>query len=143
MIKQKILKNRQDYNILMYTEDLCLKGFWKDLETILSEKIETVLRRTLYNARMKDFYDIYIFLTRLKKEINIEDFKKSFEATLKKRNSLEYLKDYEKIFDEMSNYESLHSNWKVYSRKNKYAENIEFTDIIKILKDFLDMNVKK
>lgn len=114
-----------------------------NLETILSEKIETVLRRTLYNARMKDFYDIYIFLTRLKKEINIEDFKKSFEATLKKRNSLEYLKDYEKIFDEMSNYESLHSNWKVYSRKNKYAENIEFTDIIKILKDFLDMNVKK
>lgn len=87
---------------------------------------------------MKDFYDIYIFLTHLKDEINIEDFKKSFEATLKKRNSLEYLKDYRKIFNEMISYKSLQSNWSVYVRKNKYAENIIFNDIIKILREFLD-----
>ena len=109
-----------------------------NLETILSEKIETVLRRTLYNARMKDFYDIYIFLTRLKNEINMEDFKKSFDATLKKRNSTEYLKDYKKIFDEMVNYDGLQDNWNVYVRKNKYVENIEFTEIINLLRGLLD-----
>lgn len=87
---------------------------------------------------MKDFYDIYIFLTRLKKEINMYDFKKSFDATLKKRNSTEYLKDYKKIFDEMINYEGLQNNWKVYARKNKYAENIKFTEIINLLCNLLD-----
>lgn len=109
-----------------------------NIETILSEKIETVLRRTLYNGRMKDFYDIYIFLTKFKNEINIEDFKNAFKSTLTNRNSLEYLKDYNKIFDEMLEYESLQNNWKVYARKNKYAENIEFSEIIKILRVFLN-----
>ncbi len=112
-----------------------------NLETILAEKIETILRRTLYNGRMKDFYDIYIFLTKLRNEINISNFKKAFEKTLKNRDSFDSLKDYNKIFDEMLEYETIQNSWKRYSEKNKYAQNIEFKDIVEILRSFLrEMN---
>ena len=36
-----------------------------NIETILAEKIETILRKGKYNARMKDYYDIYFFLNML------------------------------------------------------------------------------
>ena len=86
---------------------------------------------------MKDFYDIYIFLTKFKNDINISDFKKAFNNTLTNRNALDYLKDYNQIFDEMLEYETLKNTWNKYSNKNKYAENIEFDEIIKVLRKFI------
>ena len=92
---------------------------------------------------MKDFYDVYIFLTKLRNEINISNFKKAFEKTLKNRDSVDSLKDYNKIFDEMLEYETIQNNWKRYSEKNKYAQNIDFKDIIEILRSFLkESNLK-
>lgn len=87
---------------------------------------------------MKDFYDIYIFLTKFKNDININDFKKAFEKTLVNRGSSEYLKDYNKIFDEMLEYEKIKETWIKYSQKNKYAEGIEFKDIIELMRNFLN-----
>lgn len=87
---------------------------------------------------MKDFYDIYIFLTKFKHDININDFKKAFKKTLVNRGSLEYLKDYNKIFDEMLKYEKIQDTWKKYAQKNKYAEGIEFKNIIELLRSFLN-----
>ena len=58
-----------------------------NIETILAEKIETILRRGKYNARMKDYYDVYFFLTKLKDEIDLETFKQALNNTLTKRES--------------------------------------------------------
>ena len=124
-----------DYYSLFEDKTIHIDSY--NIETILSEKIETVLRRTLYNGRMKDFYDIYIFLTKFKNDINISDFKKAFNNTLTNRNALDYLKDYNQIFDEMLEYETLKNTWNKYSNKNKYAENIEFDEIIKVLRNFI------
>ena len=126
---------KYEYHSLFEDKKIYIDSY--NLETILAEKIETILRRTLYNGRMKDFYDVYIFLTKLRNEINIPNFKKAFENTLRNRNSFDYLKDYNKIFDEMFEYESIQNSWKRYSQKNKYAQNIEFKYIIEILRDFL------
>lgn len=124
-----------DYYSLFEDKTIHIDSY--NIETILSEKIETVLRRTLYNGRMKDFYDIYIFLTKFKNDINISDFKKAFNNTLTNRNALDYLKDYNQIFDEMLEYETLKNTWNKYASKNKYAENIEFDEIIKVLRNFI------
>ena len=132
-------KLKYEYKSLFEDKKINIDSY--NIETILSEKVETVLRRSLYNARMKDFYDIYIFLTKLKDEINISDFKKAFEKVIKNRNSFEYLKDYNKIFDEILEYKTIQNNWKLYTNKNKYAQGIDFKDIIKLLRDFLENNI--
>ena len=129
---------KYEYHSLFEDKKIYIDSY--NLETILAEKIETILRRSLYNSRMKDFYDVYIFLTKLKNEINISNFKKAFEKTLKKRDSFDYLKDYNKIFDEMLEYRTIQNSWKRYSEKNKYAQNIDFKDIIEILRDFIKVN---
>ena len=75
----EITPSELSYKYYSLFEDKIIHIDSYNIETILAEKIETVLRRTLYNARMKDFYDIYIFLTKLKAEINIKDFQKALK----------------------------------------------------------------
>ena len=109
-----------------------------NIETILSEKIETILRRGKYNTRMKDYYDVYFFLMKLKKDINIKIFKQAFNNTLRKREVFDYYNDYKQILDLIAEDDRITNYWNTYKKKNKYAENIEFKEIVKILKEFLD-----
>ena len=109
-----------------------------NIETILSENIETILRRGKYNTRMKDYYDVYFFLMKLKKDINIKIFKQAFNNTLRKREAFDYYNDYKQILDLIAEDDRFTNYWNTYKKKNKYAENIEFKEIVKILKEFLD-----
>ena len=108
-----------------------------NIETILAEKIETILRRGKYNARMKDYYDVYFFLHNMKDEINNGDFRSALNNTLIKRESVECYRDYEIILKEISTYGRINEKWNIYSQKNKYANEIEFENIIKLIMEFI------
>lgn len=108
-----------------------------NIETILSEKIETILRRGKYNTRMKDYYDVYFFLMKLKKDINIKIFKQALNNTLRKREAFDYYNDYKQILNGLTNDERINNYWNTYKKKTKYAQNIEFNEIIKALEEFL------
>ena len=108
-----------------------------NIETILSEKIETILRRGKYNTRMKDYYDVYFFLMKLKKDINIKIFKQALNNTLRKREAFDYYNDYKQILNGLTNDERINNYWNTYKKKTKYAQNIQFNEIIKALEEFL------
>ena len=130
-----------EYYSLFENKKIYIESY--NIESILAEKIETILRRGKYNARMKDYYDIYFFLSKLKFEINVNIFKQALENTIMQRDSSEYLKDYQKILEELLTNDRIHKNWNSYSSKTKYAENIDFDDIIEILVTFLNDNIKE
>ena len=90
-------------------------------ETIIAEKLETILRRGTFNSRMKDFYDVYTYFTRLNNDIDYNVLKEAIKNTFSKRNSLTYLEDYGIILDNMVNSEKLKEAWADYRRKNAYA----------------------
>ena len=109
-----------------------------NIETILAEKIETILRRGKYNARMKDYYDVYFFLAKLKNEFDLKNFKQALNNTLAKREAFNYYNDYEQILNDIFNDKRINDYWITYKTKNKYAQNIDFKEIITILKEFLN-----
>ena len=109
-----------------------------NIETILAEKIETILRRGKYNSRMKDYYDIYFFLTKLKNDIDLNIFKQALNNTLRKRDAFKYYDDYKQILDLLSKDNRIANYWDNYTKKNKYAENIEFKEIIEVLIEFFN-----
>lgn len=108
-----------------------------NIETILSEKIETILRRGKFNSRMKDYYDVYMFLTKLKNEINLEVLKEAINNTFQKRDSFNYLNDFEKIINSIMNSQRMENLWIKYAKKNKYAKNINFNEILRLLKNYI------
>ena len=108
-----------------------------NIETILAEKLETVLRRGKYNSRMKDYYDIYFFLTKLRNEFDINILKDAINNTFTKRESFEYLNDYSQIIKSIIDSDRIKTNWNSYSKKNSYAKNIEVDQIMILLNDFI------
>lgn len=104
---------------------------------INSYNVETILRRGVFNSRMKDFYDIYYFLTKLRKEIDINVLKEAMDNTFTKRNSFEYLNDYEQIIDSIIGNERIEKLWNIYSNKYKYANGIDINEILNLLKDII------
>ena len=70
-------------------------------------------------------------------DIDIKNLKLSIKNTFDKRESLDYLKDYEQILDGISSYDRIVSLWNGYAKKNKYANDIKFEEIIKELKEFI------
>ena len=123
------------YPLLFEDRSILINSY--NIETILAEKIETVLRRGKYNSRMKDYYDIYFFLTKLRNEININILKDAIDNTFTKRDSFEYLNDYREIIKSIIDSDRLKTNWKSYSKKNSYAKNIEVDQIMLLLNDFI------
>ena len=129
-----------EYNSLFEDKKIYIDSY--NIETILAEKVETILRRGKYNARMKDYYDIYFFLSKLNDDIDVDIFRQALENTVIQRESSEYLKDYNKILDELLINDRIHKNWNSYSNKTKYAKNIDFNDIVSLLIGLLNDNVK-
>lgn len=108
-----------------------------NIETILAEKIETILRRGKFNSRMKDFYDVYYFLANLRDEINLEVLKKAIDNTFTKRETVDYLNDYEVIINTIVNDDRIKKMWEIYRKKHKYANDIEIDKILEMLLDFI------
>lgn len=124
------------YPLIFSDKEITISSY--NIETILAEKIETVLKRGIYNSRMKDFYDIYVFINNFSNDINYDDLLSAVKNTFKKRDSLDVLEDYKKILNELKDNERLNSLWNKYINKRNYAKNIDFFTIIELLDGFLD-----
>lgn len=123
------------YPLLFEDRSILINSY--NIETILAEKIETVLRRGKYNSRMKDYYDIYFFLTKLKNDINEKILKEAINNTFTRRESFVYLNDYSEIIKSIIDSERIKTNWDSYSKKNSYAKNIEVDQIMVLLNEFI------
>ncbi len=114
-----------------------------NLETILAEKLETILRRGKFNSRMKDYYDVYYILNNLYDDIDILILNNDIKNTFNKRDSIKYLNDYKEIILSIKNGSIINNLWNAYSSKYKYACNIKFSNILETLENILDdINLK-
>jgi predicted nucleotidyltransferase component of viral defense system len=102
-----------------------------NIETILAEKVETILRRGVLNTRLRDFYDVHIITKRRK--INRKLFAAALNATSQNRGSLAALDDKETIMATIRGDETMNQRWRLYSGRNFYAGGIEFGEIMDAL----------
>lgn len=109
-----------------------------NLETVLAEKIETILSKLETSSRMKDYYDIYLIYKFKFDKINKEKFRGAVKKTFKKRKFDAELITNLNIIKESK---ILRDKWLSYSRKNSYARDIEFEETLKYLEQFIDIIV--
>lgn len=116
------------YTLLLNDRSIILWSY--NLETILAEKLQTVLARGLLNTRMRDFYDIRTLLSIYEQNINADLLKRAFEATCKKRNTENLKENALEIITSIRDDMQLHTLWKSYQNKYPYAANISYDDTI-------------
>jgi len=95
-----------------------------NIETILAEKVETILRRGILNTRPRDFYDVYILTKTRGDLINRKTFSAALEATAEKRTSLAAVEDREIILAVIHSDPLMKQRWDLYSKENFYASKL-------------------
>ena len=106
-----------EYNYKLLLDDRSINLWSYNLETILAEKLQTVLARGLLNTRMRDFYDIKTLLSIYEQDIDADVLKKAFETTCKKRNTENLKEEAPQIMAAVSDDAQLHTLWKSYQKK--------------------------
>ena len=101
-----------------------------NLETILAEKYETIIKRNIGTTRARDFYDLYILFRSRFSEINQSDFRRAVENTSKKRGSTALLLDWNEICEDIRKEKALEILWNNYQKDNHYASGMSFKDVI-------------
>lgn len=109
-----------------------------NLETVLAEKIETILSKLETSSRMKDYYDIYLIYKFKFDKIDKEKFRGAVEKTFKKR---EFDADPITNLNIVKESKVLKDKWISYSRKYSYARDVEFEETLKCLEQFINIIV--
>lgn len=122
------------YSFKLMLEDRSIDIWAYNLETVLAEKLETIITRTTTNTRMRDFYDIYILEQLHGTTLNPKILHDALLATAHKRGSEKYLNQAEEVFDEVENDSVMQKLWEAYRKKFSYAFDLEWDVIMKAIR---------
>lgn len=117
-----------NYDLLMEDRSISLWSY--NLETILAEKLQTVLARGILNTRMRDFYDIRMLLDTYEDKVNKVVLKDAFAATCNKRGTDHLQEQAEEIIKIIEADEQLQVLWRAYQKKYSYAAEIDYASVI-------------
>lgn len=130
-----ITPEEMQYSFKLMLEDRSIDILAYNLETVLAEKLETIIRRTTTNTRMRDFYDLYILKHSYKDELSSKILHDALEATSYRRGSEQYLNQANEVFDEVENNLAMQKLWEAYRKKFFYAADLEWTMIMKEIRE--------
>lgn len=118
------------YSYKLMFEDRSIELYTYNLDTILAEKMETILSRGTVNTRLRDFYDVYILSQQYADEIMAENVYSALMATSKKRGSEKVILDGERILSEIFNSQDMISLWENYQNRFEYAAEAGWHDVM-------------
>ena len=111
------------------------------LESVLSEKLQTVLARAENNSRSKDFYDIYAILKNKLEVINVKELKVAVSMTFSYRKTDVSKDEAKNIIGHINEDSLIKERWTRYQKKNPYANGIEFSEITESLNALVEMSM--
>ena len=127
-----------EFNYDLLLEDRSISLWSYNLETILAEKLQTVLARGILNTRMRDFYDIRMLLDTYEDKVNKAVLKDAFAATCKKRGTDHLQEQAEEIIKIIEADEQLQVLWRAYQKKYAYATEIDYVRVISGVRKLMD-----
>lgn len=127
-----------EFNYDLLLEDRSISLWSYNLETILAEKLQTVLARGILNTRMRDFYDIRMLLDTYEDKVNKAVLKDAFAATCKKRGTDNLQEQAEEIIKIIEADEQLQVLWRAYQKKYSYAADIDYASVISGVRKLMD-----
>ena len=123
----------------MMLEDRTISVLAYNLETILAEKLETVISRSDQNTRPRDYYDIFILYRLWKNNVNMHNLQCALKATGEKRGSVNLLTEYKRIMEVVVNSEVMGKQWKKYQKDFAYASEVSFKDACNTVNRIMDI----
>lgn len=134
----KITPREMVYSFNLMFEERSISVLAYTIETILAEKLETIISRGDQNTRPRDFYDVYILNTLQKQNIDNQILKEAFAATVKKRGTEHIVANYKEIIENISKSYVMKDQWTRYQKEFEYAKDISFENTCKAVNELME-----
>ena len=125
-----------EYNYKLMLEDRSIPLLSYNLETLLAEKLETIIARSTANTRMRDFYDIYLLSKT--QDIDMQNLKSALYETAKSRNTDLSEENVELVLNEISESKAMFVSWEKYKKDNYYVENFDWIDVVNESRELIE-----
>ncbi|MCI9016841.1 MAG: nucleotidyl transferase AbiEii/AbiGii toxin family protein [Clostridia bacterium] len=126
----KITYKEIEYSFTLMLEDRKIQIWSYNVETIIAEKFEAIIKRGVLSTRIRDYYDVYMLINTQSKIIDNKTLKDAITLTAQHRETNEIIKNWKKVVDKIENDSKMQQQWKRYQKDNFYAEGIEYNDLI-------------
>ncbi len=117
-----------DYNLLLENRNIPIWSY--NIETILAEKFETVIKRGITGTRIRDFYDVYMLINTQDEKINKRLLTVAINLTSEHRESLDLIHSWRSSLELLKTDEDMKNRWRVYQKSYFYARDIEYNELI-------------
>ena len=131
------------YSFKLMLEDRSIDIWAYNLETVLAEKLETIITRTTTNTRMRDFYDIYILDQLHGNTLNRQTLYDALLATAKKRGTERHLAEAVDVLNEVESSHVMQKLWESYRKKFSYAADLEWSIIMGAVRSLYALSEKE
>lgn len=118
------------YSFKLMLEDRSIEVWAYNLETVLAEKLETVISRNVTNTRMRDFYDIHILKQLHGESLSASVLRDALAAIATKRGTLAQMKDAAAVFDEVEESPVMAKLWQSYQKNYSYAADLSWHTVM-------------
>ena len=130
----KITYREIEYSFDLMLEDRKINVWSYNVETVLAEKFEAIIKRGVLGTRIRDFYDVHMLLKTQEKNINKKTLKVAINFTAEHRKSEDDVKNWKEVVEELENDDTMMNQWRRYQKNNFYAEGIEYEDLIESIR---------
>ena len=120
-----------DYEYKLMFEDRTISVLTYNLETLLAEKMQTILARGLANTRMRDFYDIYEIMTIKAEKVDSNTLKEAFDATCGKRETVFEKEEMDSILEKVETDSGLAEMWGRYKGANYFVGELDWIEVVR------------
>lgn len=134
----KITPREIAYSFKLLLEDRSISVLAYNLETVMAEKLETVISRGDQNTRPRDYYDVYILSKLQHSNINPESLKQALNATSQKRGSSDVIVNYKSIMESVKASKVMQEQWIEYQKNFEYAADVKFEDVCDAVVQIMD-----
>lgn len=126
----KITHREIKYKFNLMLEDRKIEIWSYNVETVLAEKFEGIIKRGILNTRARDFYDIYMLLKTQRRNIEDNILKTAIFNTAKHRDTTSYITNWKDSYDMLKEDIGIKGQWDKYRKNNFYANDIGYIEII-------------
>lgn len=130
----KITYREIEYSFDLMLEDRKINIWSYNVETVLAEKFEAIIKRGVLGTRIRDFYDVHMLFKTQIKNINEKTLKVAITYTAEHRKSEKVINDWKNVLEDLKEDNEMQNQWRKYQNNNFYAEGIEYKDLMESIK---------
>lgn len=124
------------YSYPLMFEDRSISLWTYNLETLLAEKLETIMARGVANTRLRDFYDINILTQQ--KAFDKAVLREAFLATSKQRSTEALIPEFSRIVDEVESDETMLRLWESYRSASFFVGDLSWSDVMASVRQLME-----